>query len=89
MSWNTRSIMANLTVVIDDEVLRRARVRAAERGTSVNAAVAEYLTRYAGASGAPAAVEDFFDIADAAGGGSGEGGRTWTRDELYDRPRLR
>jgi plasmid stability protein len=81
--------MANLTIVVDDEILRRARIRAVERGTSVNAAVAEYLTSYAGSSRAANAMTTFIDLADAAEAGSGPRGRTWTRDELYDRPRLR
>ncbi len=65
------------------------RIRAVERGTSVNAAVAEYLTSYAGSSRAANAMTTFFELADAAEAGSGPRGRTWTRDELYDRPRLR
>jgi plasmid stability protein len=81
--------MANLTIVVDDEVLRRARIRAVERGTSVNAAVAEYLTSYAGSSRAANAMMAFIELADTAEAGSGPRGRTWTRDELYDRPRLR
>lgn len=81
--------MANLTIVVDDAVLRRARIRAVERGTSVNAAVAEYLTRYAGSSRAADALTTFVELADAAEAGSGPGGRTWTRDDLHDRPRLR
>jgi len=81
--------MANLTIVLDDDILRRARIRAVERGTSVNAAVAEYLASYAGSSRAADAIMTFIELADAADAGSGTGGRSWTRDELYDRPRLR
>jgi hypothetical protein len=33
----------NITVTVPDEVYRRARMRAAEQGTSVSALVAEYL----------------------------------------------
>jgi plasmid stability protein len=33
----------NLTVTVPDEVYRSARIRAAERGTSVSALVADYL----------------------------------------------
>jgi predicted nucleic acid-binding protein len=40
--------MANLTISIDDELLHRARVRAAERGTSVNAVLRAYLTEWIG-----------------------------------------
>src|SRR5215211_3161023 len=35
--------MKNITVTVPDEVYRNARIRAAERGTSVSALVAEYL----------------------------------------------
>jgi plasmid stability protein len=81
--------MANLTVAIDTDLLQRARVRAAERGTSINAAVADFLARYAGEDERAEAMAAFFELADAAGAGSGPGGRTWTREELYDRTRLR
>jgi len=39
--------MANLTLAVDDDLLRRARVRAAEQGTSVNAVVRDLLIAYA------------------------------------------
>jgi plasmid stability protein len=35
--------MKNITVSIPDDVYRQARIRAAERGSSVSALVAEYL----------------------------------------------
>jgi plasmid stability protein len=37
------STVANITVSIPDDVYRAARIRAAERGSSVSALVAEYL----------------------------------------------
>lgn len=40
--------MANLTITVDEEVLRNARIRALQQGTSVNAVLAERLRRYAG-----------------------------------------
>jgi len=39
--------MANLTIAIDDAVLKQARIRAIEQGTSVNAVLRDYLTDYA------------------------------------------
>ena len=33
----------NLTIVIDDEILKRARIRAIQENTSVNAVVRGYL----------------------------------------------
>lgn len=40
--------MSNLTIVVDDEMLKRARIRALEEGTSVNAVLREFLERYSG-----------------------------------------
>jgi plasmid stability protein len=39
--------MKNLTVSLDDEVYRRARMRAAERDTSVSAMVRQFLVQLA------------------------------------------
>jgi len=77
--------VANLTLTIDDEVLRSARIRALEQGTSVNAVVREYLRDYVGRPDALDALERIFEIADRSGASSGPEGRTWTREELYDR----
>jgi plasmid stability protein len=38
--------MKNITVSIDDRLHRRARIRAAEKGTSLSAAVREYLVSF-------------------------------------------
>jgi hypothetical protein len=81
--------MANLTVSIDADVLRRARVRAAREGTSVNAVVGAYLGRYADVDDAAIALEEFLELAAASDSGSGPGGRKWTREDLYDRRGLR
>jgi hypothetical protein len=81
--------MANVTIAIDQSVLRRARAKAAEDGTSVNALVTAFLARYAGADPTAAALTDFLEIAGAADAGSGPAGRRWSREDLYDRPRLR
>lgn len=81
--------MANITIALDPDVLQRARQKAAGQGTSVNALMAEYLAHYAGIDPTADALTDFLELADQAGGGSGPAGRRWTRDELYDRPRLR
>ena len=40
--------MKNVTVSLSDEVYRRARIKAAERDTSVSAVVRELLTEFAG-----------------------------------------
>lgn len=85
--------MANLTLTIDENTLRAARIRALEQGTSVNALVRDYLEHYAGrSSAAEEAIRSFLALAEEVDASSGSGGRSWTRDELYDRwarpPRL-
>ena len=81
--------MANLTIAVDDGVLRRARKRAIDQGTSVNAVVATFLDQYAGPDGAAAALAGFLELAASVDASSGDSGRTWTREDLYDRPDLR
>ena len=41
--------MKNITVTVDDETYRRARIKAAEKDTSVSALVKQFLTAYASA----------------------------------------
>lgn len=77
--------MANLIVTLDPDVLRKARIRALEQGTSVNALVAEYLTSYADLGDTRKAVTEFLEVARQARATSGPGGRTWRRDDLYNR----
>lgn len=80
--------MPNLTLSIDEQTLKRARIQAIEDGTSVNAVVRDYLRDYADGDAAHrTAVEEFVEFARANSAASGPGGRTWTREELYeDRP---
>jgi hypothetical protein len=77
--------MANMTIVVDKELLKRARVKAIEEGTSVNAVLREYLERYVGAAPTEAALAAFADLASLSTASSGSSGRTWSRDELHDR----
>jgi plasmid stability protein len=77
--------MTNLTLTVDEDILRMARIRALEQGTSVNALVREYLRQLAGRSTAAEGVAEFFAATTGAGAGSGPEGRSWTRDELYER----
>ena len=75
---------ANLTLAIEGELLRQARIRALEQGTSVNAVVREYLEHYVGRS-ARVGAAGFLAIALQARASSGAAGRSWSRDELHDR----
>ena len=91
--------MRNITVSVDDETHRRARIRAAERDTSVSALVRTYLRSLAANSG-PEARATARDVAsptewrrrdldevladfDARGVGL-RSSDNLTRDELYD-----
>jgi plasmid stability protein len=40
--------VANVTIALDDDLVRRVRVRAAENGTSLNAVIRRHLEGYAG-----------------------------------------
>ncbi len=76
--------MGNLTVTIDDEVLKRARLRATEQGTSVNAVVRAYLEQYAGTRSAQEqALVKLLALSEEAS--SKRGRRKRTRDELHER----
>jgi F0F1-type ATP synthase assembly protein I len=80
--------MTNVTITVKPETLRRARAKALEQGTSVNAVLGELLDGYAGSSPAGQAVAEFLDIA-ARLDARRAPGETWTREELHDRAGLR
>jgi hypothetical protein len=72
---------SNLTLQLDDEVIRRARVVAAKRGTSVSGLVARELARLV-------ADDERYEEARRAATelmaqAKPRGGRSWTRDDLY------
>ncbi len=80
--------MKNITVSIDDALHRRARVRAAERGTSVSAVVRELLTKFCGGE------TDFerrkrLERETLATVQSFDGGCRLSRDEVHDRDAIR
>jgi plasmid stability protein len=73
----------NLTIQLDDETIRDAKVLAARRGTSVSALIARQITKMTAAeqryqeakARALAAMDNAVD----------RGERNWTREDLYDR----
>lgn len=77
--------MKNVTIAVDEEVLRRARIRALEQRTSVNRVLADYLRSYAGVGAAQSAVGRALAVARSSDAGSGGAGRTWRRDDLHER----
>ena len=80
--------MANLTIVVDDAILKRARQKALDRGESVNRVLARRLAEYAQQENrhrrALRALVRLAEEADARPG-SRRGGRSWTRDDLHER----
>ena len=76
--------MANLTIAVPDEILKSARRRALEQGTSVNALLRDYLQQFTNAqptqSRAAARVLELSRKARA-----GRGKARWTRDDLHQR----
>lgn len=74
----------NLTITVEDDVLKRARIRALEENTSVNAVLRRYLQSYAGAARRRhSALEDLLRLSGTAS--SGRAGAGWTREDLHDR----
>ena len=73
----------NVTLSIDDEVVRRARLRAEAMGTSVNQLIRKYLEELSAVSDPSEDVAEFERLSRTSGGDS----RGWKfdRDELHSR----
>jgi plasmid stability protein len=81
--------MTNLTITVDDEVLKRARIKALEQGTSVNAVLREFLENYSGVRRErEEAWRNIKELARRSGMSIG-GEKLPRREELYDREILR
>ncbi len=76
--------MANLTLTIDDATLKRARIRALEQDTSVNALVREFLTEFASSGELSDERDALLQLIDDNQAGVSATGRTWTREEIYE-----
>ena len=72
-------------MTISADVLQRARLRALQQGTSVNALIRSYLEAFADADGGAESRRALVDLSERTVSGSGSKGRTWTREELHDR----
>lgn len=76
--------MANLTISIEDEVLKKARMRALEEGTSVNALLRDYLERFTAVSAARLSAAERV-LAVSAKATSRRGTAVWNREALHER----
>ena len=74
--------VANLTLTIDDDLLKRARMTALRRDTSVNALVREFLTDIAAEDQQQEAVRALLESARRNPGNSR--GWKWNREEIYE-----
>ena len=73
----------NLTIQLDDAIIRRARIVAAHRGLSLSGLVTQQLTQLAEA-------DERYERAravalDALADAKGRGAASWRREELHDR----
>lgn len=76
--------MANLTITVDDQALKKARLRALEEGTSINAILKELLEAYAGVNkNHLVAADNLLRLSEQAN--SQRGAAKWSREELYER----
>lgn len=77
--------MTNLTITVDEQTLKKARMRALEEDTSVNAVLRKFLESYAGLREERLeAARRILEDARKGGSGSGPEGRTWTREDTYE-----
>ena len=79
--------MANLTISVNDNTLKRARIRALEEDSSVNAILSRYLENYAQTDEIliqrQQALTNLRSLAEQCR--CGRNGQTWSRDELHER----
>lgn len=80
---NTYYVEMNVTLSIDDEVLRKARRKAESMGTSVNQLIRDYLEQLSGKSDPAEDAAEFERLSSLTHGHSG--GWKFNRDELHER----
>ena len=81
--------MKNITLKVDDETYRKARIRAAQSGTSVSAMVREFLNRDEDAADAREtkrieAMEALYSIANQRAKSDANPVQPLSRDEIYE-----
>jgi len=78
--------MPSLTIAVDEQVLKKARIRALEEGTSVDALLRSYLERYVGdVETRRKATRNILALSRSSRAARGR--RRGTRDELHERDR--
>ena len=74
--------MANLTLSLDDALLRRAREAALQQNTSVNSLVRDFLSRYVKARSRRLEALEGFEAVASASQSASQG--PWSRESLHD-----
>lgn len=77
--------MSNLTIAVDEKIVRQARVRAINEGTSVSARIREFLADYAQGKDRQQIAGQAF-IAAARRSKANSENAQWSRDDAHDRP---
>ncbi|MGB5065551.1 MAG: hypothetical protein WBQ37_17610 [Candidatus Competibacter sp.] len=79
--------MANLTISVNNEVLKRARIRALEENSSVNTVLGKYLEEYARIDEVRRHRQEVLKalLVLAEQCQCGREGKIWNRDELHER----
>ena len=86
--YHHRMAKRNLTLQLDDETIRRAKVIAASRDTSVSRLVADQIAQMVERDDRyESARRRFLEHVSTVRGSSG--GEKWNRDQLHDRDSLR
>ncbi len=73
--------MPNITISLDEELIKKGRQYAAKHKTSINALIRKYLKQTV-ASQSDDWLDECFGLMDNAGGDSK--GKRWQREDLYD-----
>ena len=76
--------MTNVTLSIDENDLKQARILALQQGSSLNAVIREFVKSYIGSTKRYQQVTARI-LQQAKRSQFNSDGRTWTRDELYER----
>ena len=74
--------MANVTLSVDDDLLKESREYAEKHNTSLNNLIRQLLKQTVHKENRTVLLEECFALAAKANGRSG--GKKWKRDELYD-----
>ncbi len=74
----------NITLAIDDDLVKAAREVARAMGKSLNQVIREHLEHLTDRDRAERDMEELRRLSEEGGGRSS--GRRWSREDIYDRP---